>query len=788
MRKTLLLIITLATLMALVPAQVARAQDNLTFQARAGFDGFFKLNGWVPVYVVVENNGSDIDGEIRVKMQGAWNSSVFCTQPAVLPTHSRKQFTLYVSIQNYTRELTVQLVQKNKVIVEQKVNIEPLDEQQYLIGVLSSDSTALNYLAGLPPMGKGRIHVAHLSLTDLPAQGRALGGLDTLIVHNLDTALLTPAQRDALRGWVAFGGQLIITGGPSALSAAAGLDDLLPVRIVGSQTTADLDALGVWAGASLDSQQPAVVAQVEPLQSELLAGPAELPLLVRRSLDRGRIDYLALDPDLEPLRTWLGNDKLWPKLLFATPLGLRAGSANLFPGPFVDPLSNIPSLDVPPVLLVTAFLFTYILIVGPLNLLVLKLIDKQSLAWITVPTLIVLFSCTAYVFGIVSRGRKVVISEISVVRAQPASQMAAIDSSIGIYSPLRRHYDVQLPDYRLVTPLTAQSYGSAINITPAELRIEQGPPTWVRNLDINVGAMQGFAARGLERWDGIEANLVLSEPSIGVYHIEGTITNRSNVRIVNSVLVLNIIYHHLGDLAAGETRPISLDFSVLQKSSYSDITTQLAGPFGLGQAGRERERRLNIADSTLQPYYYGSGGRAVTLDGLTLLGWLSESPGQAHIQNANVEYAQTTLLIAPLPVSQNTNQIIIPQGFMAWQVSDGDPNATPKQLYSYQPTMTFKFYIPDSQGIDVEKLILYVDSAEGGTPGGGTPFGNPPVVYVKNVASDQWQSFNTLSWGANELPDPERFIDKDGGIEVRVSTNTIQAPVAIDFSVVGTQK
>lgn len=780
MRKTLLLIATLTILMVLVPAHTACAQDGLTIQTRAGFDGFFKLNGWVPVYVVAENKGEDIDGEIQVQTTGNMGNRVLYTQPAILPTQSRKQFTLYVYVANYARDLTVQLVQRNKTVVEQKVQIEPLDEQQFLVGVLSDDVAALNYLAGLSPIGKGRYHIAHLGLSDLPAQGYALSGLDALIVHNVDTAQLTEAQRNALRGWIAFGGHLIVTGGPNALATAAGLDTLLPVKITGSQT-ADLSALGKFASVSLDAKQTAVVAQVEPVDAQILAGDAALPLLVRREADRGRIDYLAPDPDLEPLRTWIGNDQFWPHLFFSTPLSTRSGLLGSTGWNLNYALSNIPSLDLPSVLLVMAFLFAYILVVGPLNLLILRLVDKQALGWVTVPTLIVLFSCVAYVFGFVSRGRKVIISEISVVRAQPSSQVAAIDSFIGIYSPIRRGYDVQVPDYRLVSHLDTQSYG-APTLAPDELKVEQGPPTYLRDLDINVGAMQGFATHSIDPWPSVAASLTLSQPNANTYHIEGQITNQSDARIVNSVLVLNMQFYHLGDLAAGETKSLSFNIQRTSNANIEPIVQKLTGPTGIGKAGREAERKSTIVSNLLSPYYYGSS-RPIRLEGLNLIGWLDKSPGEIRIPDATVEHVQTTLLVVQLPVtSADENQVVVPKGFMAWQVVEGDSAATPRMVYNYQPTATFKFFIPNAQGMTIKTLTLHVDSTE------SQPYGNPPTVEIKNVETGKWETFNKLAWGETVLSDPNRFIDGDGSIQVRVSSNTIQSTVSIDFSAVGIKK
>lgn len=788
---TLALIWLLGTIL-LLPTD-ASAQGELTMEARAGFDGYYKMGGWLPVTVVAANEGPPVEGHLQIEATDSGGRQVVYTQPAVLPTRSRKQFTLYTFVDTYTRELTVKLMQKDKLIAERKVAIEPLNAEDFLYVVVSDNTAALNYLTGLPPVGKGRAHVAHLPLADLPAQGRALSSVDAIVLHNTDTAPLTDVQRAALRGWIAFGGHLIVTGGPNAVPIAAGLGDLLPVQVNGTQTVADWGGLGDFAEAALGTDQPIVIAQAMPIGLEgpwparVLASTNDLPLIVSRPMDRGKVDYLAFDPDLDSIRSWSGHPKLWLRLLFSTPLTLRPGGAQIGWGSFSQPLANIPSLNVPSVLLIVAFLFFYIVIVGPLNLLVLKLFDKQALAWITIPTMIILFSCVAYLFGFASRGHKVVVSEVTVVRAQPQSQMAAVDTFVGLYSPSRRRYDVQLPDHVLVNRLTDSSFPVPMAGAGEALRVEQGPPTALRDFEIDVGAMRGAAFHHLQPWSGIEAKLTMSKSMTGTYHIEGTIANRSGMDIRSCVLVLRSQPFKIDDLDNGETQTVSVDLAKPSSTSIDPIINALVGPTVLGSAGREQQRRRNVLDSVLRPQYYysspGSPSKTLELFGLTLLGWMDTPPNPIRIQGVSTTLNATTLLVASLPAEMaDPNLVYIPKGTMAWQSTGGDPTVTPQGLYSYQSTATFVFYIPDVQNTSIDMLTLHIDSLN------EYPYGNPPVVYIKNVRTDKWDAFTGLTWGENDLPQPQQFIGQDGGVEIRVSTQTIGAPASIDFTAQGTKK
>jgi hypothetical protein len=186
-------VLFLAALVGLLPVVGVSAQDELTLDVRAGFDGYYKPESWVPVYAIVANTGPDIDGEIRAAPSWGEDGLAY-TQPALLPAQSRKQFTLYVQAQYNTHEIIVRLSQGNKTLARETARVQALDGD-FLYGVVSSDPAALSYLAGLPPRNQRRVHVAHLVPQELPAQTSVLTSLDVLILHNLDASTLSDAQR-----------------------------------------------------------------------------------------------------------------------------------------------------------------------------------------------------------------------------------------------------------------------------------------------------------------------------------------------------------------------------------------------------------------------------------------------------------------------------------------------------------------------------------------------------------------------------------------------------------------
>ena len=52
----------IALVMALAAFSPAQQTDTLKLSVSAGFDGSFRENQWLPVYIRVSNDGEDVEG------------------------------------------------------------------------------------------------------------------------------------------------------------------------------------------------------------------------------------------------------------------------------------------------------------------------------------------------------------------------------------------------------------------------------------------------------------------------------------------------------------------------------------------------------------------------------------------------------------------------------------------------------------------------------------------------------------------------------------------------------
>lgn len=780
MYKRILLFILVLVLCR--PPALSLAQGGLTMAVAGGFDGYARADAWIPIYVTLANEGADVDGQIQVSATDSWEDLVY-VQPAVLPTHSNKQFTLYAFVPSGTQQVMVRLVQGGQSLAQEKVRVEVVSGPNPLYGIVSDDPSTLYHLAGLSTSGRLRVHVAHLGLADLPAQGRILSGIDVLILDNVDTSALDEDRRTALRGWAAAGGRLIVCGGPNAELTAAGLGELLPVSLQGSETTTDLAALGAYVGKPYDSQTPVVLTRVTPAapNTSVLAGTAERPLLVRRTLDQGSIDYLALDPDLEPVRTWAGNEALWQKLLDGLPQA--AGAIIAYNGSGIQQgVTNIPSLDIPSVLIVAGFLLLYVVVVGPVNLLVLKLADRRAWAWITIPILVVFFSGVAYAVGAISRGRSVIVSTASVIYTHNQSQTASVDSYVALYSPFRIARDVRLPDnvptvHRIIYP----SYMPG-TFEISELQIEQGSSIYLRDLEVDVGAVRTFSMHTLQPWAGIESDLKLYSGGGKPFQIKGTITNLGEHTLTDCRIASGSQVFELPDILPSQQQAVDIPFYVSgsqsQSPTYVLAENLLDNPSTDGTEQREYERRRNFLSAVLEGSEIGSQPLSSLSSNLTLFAWIDESPLPVQVVGVANKKQNTTLLIAPLSyTSADAGGVVLPPRSFSWQQIDGPP-ASPYEIEYDQESRSYRFQLPsEASDVTMDQLFLHLDSEDTSSP--------VPIVSLWNVDGGAWQRVEHLTWGTNQLTDPQQFVDEQGAIQVRVTLVSGYATMSVDLSAIG---
>lgn len=649
-RLSILLALFLALLLAPGPGY---AQSDLSLKLQVGFDSFYKSETWTPVQVEVANPGSaNLTAELRfLDDQVSYGApQVLYTTPLDLPGQSRKQVTLYLPLHSQTR-LAVDLVDtvRNEPLLTAKQDVVPLNQEDYLIGVIASDLSLLNAVGTLTMPGDGRVVVAHLTLEHLPAIIQAWRNLDLLVFNDVDTGGLTPIQRQLLRSWVAAGGQLLIGGGPSAGQTLAAFGDLVPFETVSSQTLphplTELHELARINNLTDRGPYPAA-APVNP-SGKIRAQAGDQALLVSTTVGQGRVHYLALDLSLAPLDQLLHEPRFLYRVLGQwrpKPPGL---TAQINTQQMVDSLALIPGQTLPTQGSVFLYLMIYVLIIGPVNYFVLSRFQRREWAWFSIPLIIFLFSGYSYFSSFRLRGGEPLLRQLAVVQAEQGAPLAEATTFVGIYSPRR-------VDYRLVfrQPLPVTSIYSGYSAS-GQLEISTVETTIVEGLRGEIGGVSAVAAYSQPPVPNITADLTFNRAE---NLVSGTLTNRTEQALTDVLLIMNRQLVRLGSLPVGETRvdtvaetldEYSPDFYLPAYPTDGDFSAGLPAEARMRLISRDTAVRSLVTDT------YGDTELRLPADRLYLVGWQEQPLLTIELPDTTHDKLSETLVVVSLPYTKS---------------------------------------------------------------------------------------------------------------------------------------
>jgi len=254
----------------------------------------------------------------------------------------------------------------------------------------------------------------------LPNHWGALQSLDFLICHDPTALALSDLQYEAMIRWVEHGGTLVlISNGLPNEYAATPLADILPIEPKSTETA---DRFLRIKGALKDNAEVA------------FGGEAD-PLAVRAPVGLGTVYYITA-PLLET--EILGKEEttaLWRQIFQATNQNPQYG------GPFnYRVLDHMPELPRTQAGWVALFVLVYGIIVGPVNLTILRRKDKMLWSFITVPLVAILFAGSAYVVNRLIRPSSPVLREIGMMDISAQTLVAPARSEQLLFNPHSQTY------------------------------------------------------------------------------------------------------------------------------------------------------------------------------------------------------------------------------------------------------------------------------------------------------------------------------------------------------------
>ena len=793
---------------ALLPAAGPVHAADVTMIARVLLGGHTRLGTWTAIEIRARNDGPAITGELRLTA-GSQGSTRYGTA-VDLPPGSDKSYTLYAQPSVFRSNFEVTLVDRAGATVSSAtIRVQNHDVFSPLVAVVAEQPGRL--VAGVTAAvnfnpQQAAATVITLTPADLPERVEAWGPLDRLVWQDIDTTQLSTAQLAALRGWVAGGGRLVLLGGTKGAAVFSALDgEMLPFRptTTAELATSELAALlGTLPGGA--TPLPALAGTLD--RGRPLARSGDLVVAAETRYGSGSVTLVGFDLATPWLADSKAGDALWRRLMPA--ISGAATSPLALPDDWliVQSLYYLPALDLPPVGGLLLLLVVYIVLIGPINYLVLRRLDRREWGWVTMPVLVVVFAVASYGFGLALHGTDLIVNQIAIVRGAASTDAGRGQVYLGVYSPTRRTYDVAIGSGALVTTPTTQN--QPFGADPG-LDVLQGETARVRGLEVNPASLRVFRGEAALPAPRVEADLRLEGDVL-----KGTVTNRSGRTLEKPAIVLGSLVATLPDLADGASAEVTLKVS--GASFGMSLSERLFGQSAYDPtANRTLAVRRSLIDQLTQSFSkFGPG--TLASDGPLLVAWGSDPVLAVQVGAERPRTINETLYLVSLPM-RISGTVILREPLVSHRVVENDAAWANDEGWGFslgKGTMTVSFEPIALDGrLTATRLVLGLSNSGGGFElpepvpgplptiepgtGGGTGGGAPgnsgggtgtggqpeptppppgdepppkeirqdvPTIELFDRTTASWVAFEQIGYGeSREIADPGHYVDPASG-------------------------
>ena len=435
------------------------AKGAVQFDVFMGFAGKARQGEWFPVTFEIFNDGPTFDGQVELRPR--FGDNLVYRYDVELATNTRKRFTLAV-FADTNAGWSAKLKHGGKTVAKHdELRLDNSDPDTVLIGALSGQQ------AGGPVLPKTRFkrkwdndrfapRVAHLQLDTFPDDPIALSGLNALYLNSARAINLRTEQAAALSTWVLGGGHLIVAvDQPGDVTSTPWLAGLVRGKFGPVQNSAVGQTLRHWAEAGgysnvggLDDDFAAAklaVAEVRLANGTALFELDDRPVAAEVGRGLGLVSVLGFNPEREPFKSWTNRAWFWARLAKVPAAWFEKEAPQQYGRSSIDGVygAMLDSRQVSklPIVWLLLLLAAYLIIIGPVDRIWLKRINKQMLTWLTFPAYVAIFSLLIYFIGYKLRAGQLELNELHVVDVLPGQQEVLRGRSyVSIYSPLNDDY------------------------------------------------------------------------------------------------------------------------------------------------------------------------------------------------------------------------------------------------------------------------------------------------------------------------------------------------------------
>lgn len=531
------------------------------------------------IRLTVENRGADWEGIVRLLVDE--NYQVPCAFDTVLslPQGSKKQFVVKVpanSVRSTNGTVTVSLCVGDKVAAEKRFDRLLSGQRNALsMGILSDAYPELTYL----DMGGRELYFYYdyypVKLVELK-QGSLedeLDALEFLVIDQYNTGILTAEELEAIELWNINGGILILGTGAYAEDTLSGFDSsYLGISYSETHRPGDEYANDYLESVYIDlDMSQLTLAEMEPDLAYGYVnsfytdyyyggmfgsmGNGSVCVLPYSFTELGQMDdsfWGMVEPE-DYVQGLMDNASSNASFRYSTSssyydnysyyiqrmLGVMGNSNSVL---------NFGMLKVLVVL--------YVIFVGPVLYLILRLLKRRELYWIAVPVSALLGIVLVFFAG---RGFEVVGTRVYSVTVKNLSDDEKSISYLYCYDASRREWNLKLADgCEYVGPLNDTYYYSVWGDKPYRYRIKKEGD--IMSMGINPDSNfedSYFYLSSTGNDSGVEGSLLMQNMSADYFNgLRGTIVNDTNKDIAYFAVIADDSLSIYGGLSAGASRSL----------------------------------------------------------------------------------------------------------------------------------------------------------------------------------------------------------------------------------------
>ena len=392
-------------------------QDRFTAEFTVGFDGSYIVGKAMPIHGVIRNEGAAFDGQVQIKIYTYQGNSynperyILYYEDLSLEQNGTKEFSFAPEMWTIRSYITIELVDKqDNVVFSQSVPIQAMDPNTLAVGILTENSSSLDYLNGLglaeaSYVGDEYNCTVFYNGDDFPDHTAELRNFKVLIVDDFDTKTLSEEQQKALADWLQEGGILILGTGPRAQKVLGGLEELLGVFTIGS-TSKEVSTDCLASFGATDASKTLALADISGEGWHITSAYNNDTLISEKTVGSGKAVIFHFALGLNPLPSLGGGTTALRQMIMQTDaekLTIYTQNENYLYEDnqlqYMNVAGSFPVQDVARLRMMFVILVIYAMIIGPVLYLILKKRDKKEYAWGIIPILSVIFLCSLLLVG-----------------------------------------------------------------------------------------------------------------------------------------------------------------------------------------------------------------------------------------------------------------------------------------------------------------------------------------------------------------------------------------------------